>query len=418
MITWSYSLSIDEINWLFKHFNKKTIVRRNLEIFETEVKNLLYQWCEKYNLKNLLIRITVFKKNIQIVSKDRILGGLLLRTIQRPFSGLPRKIPDKPLPPQYEDLLSEFSQESNMSYQIINEIIRDVTVFVSHASEDKDSFVRPLANILRDNGLTIWYDEFDLNVGDSLRQEIDKGLSICDYGIVVLSPSFFAKKWPQWELDGLVAKEMHSNKKVILPIWHKIGFDDIIKFSPPLANRKAVPSLYGIKEVSNRIVKAIVAQKNVTKKDVGERRLLMKSDSRYRDGYWDLNVTDCGYVNKKGWEYFLIRGRLEFFGADKSNNTPYDERKIGDIIFDINPSHNIKVRFLYTENIDFIDYISYNEISQVEISGDNLRLLALRNAECNPRILLSFHSSFEEEIISEILKIRQYNPHIRIIDDR
>src|SRR5690606_41724243 len=65
--------------------------------------------------------------------------------------------------------------------------IREHDVFISHASEDKDEIVRPLAIALRNAGLSVWYDEFELKIGDSLRQKIDKGLSKSRFGIVVLS---------------------------------------------------------------------------------------------------------------------------------------------------------------------------------------------------------------------------------------
>jgi hypothetical protein len=48
-------------------------------------------------------------------------------------------------------------------------------VFISHASEDKDAVVRPFAEALEARGLKVWYDEFTLRVGDSLRQSIDRG---------------------------------------------------------------------------------------------------------------------------------------------------------------------------------------------------------------------------------------------------
>jgi histidyl-tRNA synthetase len=43
-------------------------------------------------------------------------------------------------------------------------------VFVSHASEDKDAIARPLAKELRSRGLRVWYDEFELKIGDSLSE--------------------------------------------------------------------------------------------------------------------------------------------------------------------------------------------------------------------------------------------------------
>ncbi len=128
--------------------------------------------------------------------------------------------------------------------------------FICHASEDKDDFVRPLAEGLRQNGLEVWYDEFTLKVGDSLRRAIDRGLQHSRYGVVVLSPAFFAKEWPQKELDGLVAKEV-GGKKVILPVWHKVTAADVRKYSLTLADKVAANSSEGIPSVVARLLEAI-----------------------------------------------------------------------------------------------------------------------------------------------------------------
>ena len=45
--------------------------------------------------------------------------------------------------------------------------------FVCHASEDKDDVVRPLAERLREQHIEVWYDEFSLKMGDSLRRSIE-----------------------------------------------------------------------------------------------------------------------------------------------------------------------------------------------------------------------------------------------------
>ncbi len=111
--------------------------------------------------------------------------------------------------------------------------------FISHASEDKDKLVKPLANALTRMEYRVWYDEFELRVGDSLRKSIDKGLLNSRYGIVVLSPAFFAKKWPQYELNGLNAREVDGHK-VILPIWHMLDRDDVLAYSPTLADKVAL----------------------------------------------------------------------------------------------------------------------------------------------------------------------------------
>jgi hypothetical protein len=99
--------------------------------------------------------------------------------------------------------------------------------------------VRPLAEKLREAGFSIWYDEFQLKIGDSLSRSIDRGLANSKFGIVVLSPSFFAKNWTSHELSGLVAKEMNGGK-VILPLWHKVSKNEVMKYSPTLADKLAL----------------------------------------------------------------------------------------------------------------------------------------------------------------------------------
>lgn len=112
-------------------------------------------------------------------------------------------------------------------------------VFVSHASEDKESFVRPLAEALAELGVKIWFDQFTLKIGDSLSRSIDKGLAKSKFGIVVLSRAFMGKGWPEYELRGLTSQEIGKGK-VILPIWHGVSKEDVSKFSPSLADKIAL----------------------------------------------------------------------------------------------------------------------------------------------------------------------------------
>ncbi len=128
-------------------------------------------------------------------------------------------------------------------------------IFISHASEDKAAVARPLSQFLRSLGVAVWYDEFTLDMGDSLSRSIDKGLAASRFGVVILSPSFFSKGWPQHELAGLVSKEI-AYGKTILPVWHKVAADDIRQVSPTLADKVAVATdALSIEQIGLRIVK-------------------------------------------------------------------------------------------------------------------------------------------------------------------
>lgn len=129
-------------------------------------------------------------------------------------------------------------------------------LFICHASEDKEAFVRPLAEALTARSLSVWYDETSLKLGDSLRAEIDKGLARSRFGVVVLSKHFFQKHWPQRELDGLANRE-RDGRKVILPVWHEVEENDVAEFSPTLAGRLAVRSSQGVGTVVEAIARAM-----------------------------------------------------------------------------------------------------------------------------------------------------------------
>ncbi len=129
-------------------------------------------------------------------------------------------------------------------------------VFISHASEDKDAIATPLAESLRAKGLRVWYDDFSLKLGDSIRQSIDRGLARSRFGVVILSGRFFEKHWPQQELNGLATREVNG-AKVILPVWHGVGFVEVRNYSPMLADRSAVQTKNGLANVVEKIMDVV-----------------------------------------------------------------------------------------------------------------------------------------------------------------
>jgi len=129
--------------------------------------------------------------------------------------------------------------------------------FISHASADKESFVGGLAAALKKAGLKVWYDEFELKVGDSLRRKIDEGLAKSRYGIVVLSPNFFVRQWPQTELDGLAGRQNAEGRNVILPVLHSITVEQVREESPSLAGVVAVSSDRGLNYVVEQLLRAM-----------------------------------------------------------------------------------------------------------------------------------------------------------------
>lgn len=166
--------------------------------------------------------------------------------------------------------------------------LENAELFISHASEDKESLVRPLSSYLRSVGVRVWYDEFTLTAGDSLLKSIDRGLSMARYGLVVVSPHFTSKPWPEYELRGLNAKEIGGGGKVVIPVWHNISHKDVLEFSPPLADKVAVVTDgKTIEDVALDILRAI-------RPDLSDRLSLLRRlmAHRSKDDMLDANLDD------------------------------------------------------------------------------------------------------------------------------
>ncbi len=156
-------------------------------------------------------------------------------------------------------------------------------VFISHASEDKDAIARPLAEALQKRGFRVWYDEFTLKLGDSLRRTIDRGLRESTYGIVILSKAFFAKEWPQKELDGLFTREK-DGKKVILPIWHHLTKEEVETHSPMLAGKLAAKTENGLESVVKDIIEVIGTSLHPPAVETSESLVVSQLIRKLRDG--------------------------------------------------------------------------------------------------------------------------------------
>jgi hypothetical protein len=110
---------------------------------------------------------------------------------------------------------------------------------------------------LRGRGLQVWYDEFELRIGDSLRRKIDAGIARSRFGIVVLSPEFLANGWPQYELDGLATMAV-SGRQVLLPLGYGVSKGEVVRQSPSLADKMALRTAdYALAEIAREITSVV-----------------------------------------------------------------------------------------------------------------------------------------------------------------
>ncbi|TBR57725.1 molecular chaperone Tir [Westiellopsis prolifica IICB1] len=192
---------------------------------------------------HVAVDMTGLRGNVK--SSARLLPSPLPTIQQSPLSSVPSLVQPEFLPD-------------------VAEYTREYDVFISHASEDKEGIVTPLAKALKNEGLRVWYDEFELKIGDSLRRKIDRGLANSRVGLVVLSQSFISKGWTNYELDGIVTRTI-TGEQILLPIWHKISKQEVIEFSPSLADKVArSTATHTVEEIASEIAELIRSVSDAT----------------------------------------------------------------------------------------------------------------------------------------------------------
>lgn len=187
-----------------------------------------------------------------------------LKSIERQAKSYQRKLRSSSIPSltTVPSLYLGARNDDEIAAFLYNNYEKEYDVFISHASEDKEDVARPLAEALRNNGLSVWYDEFELKIGDSLRRKIDKGIANSNFGVIVISRNFISKGWTNYELDGLITRAVNG-EQTMLPVWHNVTKREVISYSPSLADKLARSTTdFTVEEIADEITDLIMAKKN------------------------------------------------------------------------------------------------------------------------------------------------------------
>lgn len=161
--------------------------------------------------------------------------------------------------------LIEFAESLRFSLRIRDreyvkecDILSKPLAFISHDSRDKDVLVRELAIELSKLLCPVWYDEFSLKVGDSLRANIEKGLKETKKCVVILSPNFLSNSgWGKAEFDSVYTREIIEKDNVILPVWHNVGVQEVYDYSPRMADKVGLNSAEGVPALARKLAEVI-----------------------------------------------------------------------------------------------------------------------------------------------------------------
>jgi len=133
--------------------------------------------------------------------------------------------------------------------------------FLSHASEDK-GIMRQISNKLNEENYSTWFDEAELTVGDNLVEEIQKGINISHFVVVLISKKFLGKNWTRAELDTVLNLEIYSGGKKILPVLLNLEQEELQKHYPLIAKKYCLTWKGDAVSIAKELVRAY-AKKNI-----------------------------------------------------------------------------------------------------------------------------------------------------------
>jgi hypothetical protein len=122
--------------------------------------------------------------------------------------------------------------------------------FVSHATSDKESVVLPLVTELQRRGQRVWYDDLQIKPGDDLSRIISLGIESSLFGVVVISKSFFGRRWTEAEFQALMGKR-------IFLVLNGLNTESLHTIRPELADRYAISFELGAQKVADKLIEAI-----------------------------------------------------------------------------------------------------------------------------------------------------------------
>ncbi len=128
---------------------------------------------------------------------------------------------------------------------------RERLVYLAHAFEDKH-LVKPLAEGLMERGIEVWYDNWEIGAGDSLRRKMEEGLGNCTHFVVLLSETSIKKPWVQEEIDAGLMRTVEGSAKFI-GLRHGLALSEVSPFLKTRLTPEFKPGADGIDELAGEI---------------------------------------------------------------------------------------------------------------------------------------------------------------------
>jgi hypothetical protein len=179
-------------------------------------------------------------------------------------------------------------------------------VFISHSSTDK-RFVRKLKDDLNENDIQTWFDEDELDLGDTLSDKLDSALEDSSHFLIVLSEASVKSEWVQYELEKALKQKNSNLLQKVIPVKYKscevpkelekLLYSDISKEIREVIGDRIVFTTPGYKAFLEKLCNSIRnSEKQLTQQDKVELKREIKTDPLKEQGSLSHNIVRSSYV--------------------------------------------------------------------------------------------------------------------------
>jgi len=238
--------------------------------------------------------------------------------------------------------------------------------FISHASADKECIVNGLVSLLEKSGCRVWYDQNEIDMGNSINNEISDGLKESFSLVLIITESFIQSKWCHYELGGYAM----SQKRRIIPIIFNLSNESLIHILQLIGNQKYFKvENQSSEDIANLLVSTLKGIKNDHQDLVtlDSLHIILEKISKYgkissniigaklKDYFSRFNDNDKYLIDSAKEIVICVLGDILLFYESKNINLPTAHDNLVDLIEKSNiASINILefIKYIFTINND------------------------------------------------------------------
>lgn len=99
----------------------------------------------------------------------------------------------------------------------------NLQIFICFAAKDRYKIVEPIVHHLKNYGINIWYDRYEMVLGDNrVEKNLIDGAEKCNYALIIISKNTIKSQCAIEEIN-IIKRRYYSNNVTVFPVLYEIS---------------------------------------------------------------------------------------------------------------------------------------------------------------------------------------------------